>query len=45
MIPYERKLLIIFSTLSIILLIANTYLHFKNEVHLTLAPAASVAQK
>ena len=38
---YERKLLIILSALSIILLLANTYLHLKSEVHLKLAPAQS----
>ena len=45
MIPYERKLLIILSTISIVLLLANTYLHFKKEVHLTLVPAVSVPVK
>ena len=38
---YERKLLIVLSALSIILLVVNTYLHFKNEVQLKLVPASS----
>lgn len=39
---YERKLLIILSALSIVLLIANTYLHSQREVHLKIVPTANV---
>ena len=38
---YERKLLIVLSALSIALLLANSYLYFKNDVQLKLVPAPS----
>ena len=43
MIPYERKLLIVLSVISIVLLVVNSYFHLKHEAHprLILPPSQS----